>query len=165
MRSEDLRDKRRSHIEQSDKVLGEYGSFDASPLSYELPDANLMDKIIDNVRFKDIPVMQIVCTRNNTKMIVYHQNKTLFHKTAGTEGYKHCRKGTTVAAQAVAKRMLTCAKDNNVDKVRLQFNGLGPGRDAAFKVLEMSDLKIVSLSDRTQAAEPYNLRPRKRRRI
>lgn len=164
--SEDLRDKRAGAIKKVDTVEGEHGTFEASASSFEFIDEGLMDKFIDNVRFRDIPVMFINCTKNNTKISIRTQNNDiLVKKSAGSEGYKNCRKGTTVAAQAVAKRVLTYAKDHDIDKVRLLFKGLGPGRSAAFKMIEMSDLKVVSLSDRTTAAEPWNLRPRHTRRI
>lgn len=163
---EDLRDKRATAIKKVDTVEGEHGAFEASTSAFEYIDENLMDKFIDDVRFRDIPVMFINCTKNNTKISLRTgNNEILIKRSAGSEGYKNCRKGTTVAAQAVAKRVLTYAQDHEIDKVRLLFKGLGPGRNAAFKMIEMSDLKVVSLSDRTTAAEPWNLRPRHTRRV
>lgn len=159
----DAREKRLAHIELPDTVDGERGVFaqSAGSSSYELIDENLLNRVINNVPFKNIPIIYITCTRNNTKIGLIDGNGNMIaHKSAGTEGYKHCRKGTTVAAQAVANRILTIAVDNDVSMVRMLFNGLGPGRNSAFKVFELSTLQIVALSDRTQAAEPFNLRPR-----
>jgi small subunit ribosomal protein S11 len=157
----DGREKRLGHIEQSDQLEGEHGTFNVSKSSYELVDENLMDKVINNVKFKDIPTITIRCTRNNTKIYLHHGNGTLIdRKTGGSEGFKNCRKGTTVAAQAVANRILTVLADNEIHMARMVFNGLGPGRNAAFKVFEMNNFNIVSLTDRTQAAEPWNRRPR-----
>lgn len=157
----DSREKRLGHLKKSDKLEGEYGAIAATHAAYELPDENLMDRVIDNVKFKDIPIIHINCTRNNTKItITKGDGRPYTVKTAGTEGYKNCRKGTTVAAQAVANRLLTYAKDHDINMVRLVFNGLGPGRGAAYKVFELGDLKIVSLSDRTEAIEPWIKRPR-----
>lgn len=164
--SDDLRDKRAGALKKTDKVEGEHGTYDASPASFDYIDENVLDKVIDNVKFRNIPVMHVICTKNNTKISIRTQDDTiLVKKSAGSEGYKNCRKGTTVAAQAVAKRVLTYAKDHDINMVRLLFNGLGPGRNAAFKTIELSGLKVVSLSDRTQAAEPWNLRPRHARRV
>lgn len=162
----DARDKRRGHLVQSDRVEGEHGVIAASASSFELVDERLMDKVIDGMRFKDIPIIHIVCTRNNTKIGLYRADgQMVARKSGGTEGYKNCRKGTTVAAQAVASRVITVATDNQIDTIRLVFNGLGPGRNAAYKVFEMSNLNIVSLSDRTEAVEPWLKRPRKAKRI
>lgn len=163
---DDSRDKRLGHKEQPDTVDGEKGTFAVSQSSFELVDENLMDKVINNVKFKDIPIIKIRSTRNNTHISLSHGDGTLIEKrSGGSEGFKHCRKGTTVAAQAVANRILTIARDNEVSMARMVFDGLGPGRNAAFKVFEMNDFNIVSLTDQTQAAEPWNLRPKKAKRI
>lgn len=162
----DSREKRAGHLPKRDDVEGERGTYGSPMDCYELPDENLLNKVINNMKFKDIPYVHIICTRNNTKMILKQGDGSVVgRKSAGTEGYKNCRKGTTVAAQAVANRVVTLAKDNEIDSLRLIFNGLGPGRNAAFKVFEMSGLNVVSLTDRTQAAEPWNLRPRKAKRL
>ena len=158
---DDIRDKRLSHKEQPDTVEGELGTYTASKNSFELIDERLHDRVINGLRFKDIPIIQIMCTRNNTKIVLKHASGVpIAFRSAGLEGFKNCRKGTTVAAQAVANRIVTIAKDNEISTARMVFDGLGPGRNAAYKVFELSGLNIVSLSDRTQAAEPFNNRPR-----
>lgn len=171
---DDKRDKRVGHVEESDKLEGESGVVPLSLLynevqagrPFEYVDDKLMDKFIDNVRFKDIPIIHMICTRNNTKICLTQGNgSVLTTKTGGSEGYKNCRKGTTVAAQAVAARVVSIARDHEIKMARLVFNGLGPGRGAAYKVLEMSGIKIVSLSDRTEATEPWTKRPRKAKRL
>lgn len=157
----DGREKRLGHKEESDKLEGEVSAYAASQQSYELVDENLMDKVINNVKFKDIPIVYIRCTRNNTKITLQRgDGQTIAHKSGGTEGYKNCRKGTTVAAQAVANRILMIASDNQINMARIVFNGLGPGRNAAFKVFEMNNFNAVSLTDRTEAVEPWFRRPR-----
>lgn len=167
----DLREYRLGHKEQGDKVDGEdLTSFlpqRSEAESFEFVDENLMNRLIDNVKFKDIPVMYIKSSRNNTKVSLHlADTKRLTIRSAGMEGFKNCRKGTTVAAQAVANRVLMVADDHNVKMCRLVFNGLGPGRNAVFRCLEQQNkVKIVSLSDRTQAWEPYIMRPRKAKRI
>lgn len=160
-RGTDSREKRLGHVKKTDNLEGESGAIAATHAAYELIDENLMDRVFDNMKFKDIPIVHIVCTRNNTKIAITRgDGSPLVLKSAGTEGYKNCRKGTTVAAQAVANRTLTFAKDHDINMVRLVFNGLGPGRGAAYKVFELSNLKVVSLSDRTEAIEPWIRRPR-----
>lgn len=162
----DLRRKRSGHLEKQDKVAGEYGAIGTIEKSYELVSEDVEDQMIKGMKFSQIPILYLKCTRNNTKASLFRTDGSCVAvKTAGLEGFKNCRKGTTVAAQAVANRLITVALDNEIDTVRMVFNGLGPGRDAAYKVFELSNLNIVSLSDRTQAAEPWTKRPRKAKRI
>lgn len=157
----DAREKRLGHVYKTDQVDGERGIPVASKSSFEYIDENLMDRLFDGIKFKDLPSIFIKCTRNNTKIcLVKGDGGVLAVKSAGTEGFKNCRKGTTVAAQAVAQRVVTFAKDHDIDTIRLVFNGLGPGRNASYKVIELSGLKVVSLSDRTEAIEPWIRRPR-----
>lgn len=167
VRGDDKREKRQGLIPKKDSLEGEFGPLVVSNDSYELIDEDLMDRVFGNTRFKDIPILTIRCTRNNTKIRIHKGDgeTQLVSKSAGTEGYKNCRKGTTVAAQAVANRVVTYAQDHEIDMVRLVFNGLGPGRSAAYKVIELSGLKVVSLSDRTEAIEPWVRRPRKAKRL
>lgn len=165
-RGTDAREKRLGHIFKTDKVEGESGIPVAAKSSFELIDENLMDTLFDGVKYKDIPALYIKCTRNNTKItLTKGDGSILAAKSTGTEGFKNCRKGTTVAAQAVAQRVMTYVKDHSVDQVRLVFDGLGPGRNSAYKAIEISGLKVVSLSDRTEAIEPWIKRPRKAKRI
>lgn len=160
-RARDLTDLRRSTVPKKDTVEGEVSSYEASGSSFEYVDENLMERLFDNIKYKDIPIMYLKCTRNNTKMHISDGiGRIKVAKTTGTEGFKNCRKGTTVAAQAVANRVVNYAKDHGINMVRLVFNGLGPGRGAAYKVVELSGLKVVSLSDRTEAIEPWIKRPR-----
>lgn len=162
----DAREKRSGHIKKTDSLEGERGTYSTNSSAFEYIDENLMETVIENTKFKDIPIVHITCTRNNTKIALTKPNgmvETI--KSAGTEGYKNCRKGTTVAAQAVAHRVVTHAKDHDINMIRLVFNGLGPGRGAAYKVFELSGLKVVSLSDRTEAIEPWLKRPRHEKSI
>lgn len=160
-RGSDAREKRVGHLRKVDKVEGEHGAFNTTATSYELVDENLMDRVFGTAKFKDIPVLHLICTRNNTKMVLTDgKSKIYCLKSAGTEGFKNCRKGTTVAAQAVANRVVSYARDHDMNMLRLVFDGLGPGRNAAYKVVEMSGLNVVSLSDRTEAIEPWINRPR-----
>lgn len=161
---DDLSSKRMGAVAKTDIIEGErdgevIGS-KISSIAYVSP--NLENMLFDGVKFKDIPILFIICTSNNTKMgVTLGNGRPIMLKSAGTEGFKNCRKGTTVAAQAIANRILGMIKDVDINQVRLVFDGLGPGRNAAFKAIEVSGLKVVSLSDRTQADEPWILRPRR----
>lgn len=85
-------------------------------------------------------------------------------KSGGTEGYKNARKGTTVAAQAAALSFSTVAQMKAIRNVRVVVKGLGPGRLASLKGLQMGGLNVVSITDRTPAPEKCP-RPRKAKRL
>lgn len=157
----DLADKRIGTKKKTDKTWGENDVISRDD-SYELMTDKTLDRLFNGVKFSNIPILQIICTMNNTKItITDYEGKPIIIKTAGTEGFKNCRKGTTVAAQAVAKKVLSLAKDYEIEQLRVVFNGLGPGRNAAFRIFELGDVKLISLSDRTQAIEPWIKRPRR----
>lgn len=46
----------------------------------------------------------------------------------GSEGYKHSRKGTSVAAQSTAQAAAIKAHEFGYHKVRVKLKGLGTGR-------------------------------------
>lgn len=162
----DKRDQRIGHLPKTDTVEGERLALVDSTKVIQYIGPDLMDRLFNNVKFKDIPILVIKCSRNNTKItLTGGKGDVLCIKSAGTEGYKNCRKGTTVAAQAVANRVVTFAKDHEITMARLVFDGLGPGRGAAYKVFEISGVNIISLSDRTEAIEPWKMRPRKVKRL
>lgn len=67
------------------------------------PDANLPNRLFGNVPFKDLPIVHIRVTKNNTIVDATNsKGKTLAINSCGKEGYKNCRKGTNVAGQATA---------------------------------------------------------------
>lgn len=92
------------------------------------------------------------------------QGRPLAMKSGGTEGYKNARKGTTVAAQAAALSFSTVAQMKAIRNVRVVVKGLGPGRLASLKGLQMGGLNVVSITDRTPAPEKCP-RPRKAKRL
>lgn len=72
--------------------------------------------------------------------------------------------GTTVAAQAAAAALANKALSFSLNDVRVIIKGLGPGRHASIKGLEMTGINIVSITDRTPASERPP-RPRKAKRL
>lgn len=82
----------------------------------------------------------------------------------GTEGFRHCKKGTNVAGQAVGLSMGKRALAKGMDTFRLTIRGLGPGRASSVKGLEMAGIKIISITDRTPTPE-NGCKPRKARRV
>lgn len=56
------------------------------------------------------------------------------------------------------------AIEKGLNTVRVRVRGLGPGRMAAIKGLQLSGVQIVSITDATRVS-PNPPRPRKQRRL
>ncbi|XP_035226980.1 28S ribosomal protein S11, mitochondrial-like isoform X2 [Stegodyphus dumicola] len=131
----------------------------------EFPDENTNDRLFNGIRFADIPTVYIRVSQNNTIfMLADNKDVPVATRSCGMEGFKNCKKGTNIAAQATAISFSTRIKRKGFDQVRVAIKGLGPGRMAAIKGLEMGGLNIISITDRT----PYVIggnRPRKAKRL
>jgi len=132
------------------------------------PDENTPSQLYDGVRYDELPICLIQVTPNNTKLHI-HDFKgvpTYVFRTAGVEGFKHAKKGTNIAAQATAISVSMKALALGIKNIRVKIRGLGPGRMASIKGLEMGGMNIVSITDNTPV--PYGgrgPRPKKQRRI
>lgn len=99
-------------------------------------------------------------SKNNTLFaLVNLSGKTLLTDSCGRNGFKNCRKGTTVAAQTTGENMAGKMLRQGYKTVRVCVKGLGPGRIAAIKSLANSGINVVSISDVTPYDE-YPPRPR-----
>ncbi|XP_033120662.1 28S ribosomal protein S11, mitochondrial-like isoform X2 [Anneissia japonica] len=123
--------------------------------------------VFNGVPFDDIPIANIKATWNNTHIIVVdptNVRKYISKATCGSEGFKNAKKGTSVAAQTAAIAAATRAAEKGVKMVRVMVKGIGPGRQASIKGLQMGGLEIISITDNTPV--PHNgCRPRKARRL
>ncbi|XP_076245009.1 mitochondrial ribosomal protein S11 [Calliopsis andreniformis] len=131
----------------------------------EFPDAFTPDTLFNGIPYKDLHIINIKSTPNNTIMTTTDAkgDVTLIHS-AGIEGFKHAKKGTNIAAQQAALTMGTRTLENGIKTVRIRVQGIGAGRMAAIKGLQLAGLKIVSITDDTRVS--WNPpRPRKQRRI
>lgn len=67
------------------------------------PDVNTPNKLFNGIPFKEIPIIDVKCSPNNTIMTLSkHDGAVQLHHSCGTEGFKHARKATNIAAQATA---------------------------------------------------------------
>ncbi|CAN8005321.1 unnamed protein product [Ixodes hexagonus] len=139
---------------------------DASHITRSMfPDEDTPSLVFDGVRFQELPICHIKCSLNNTILTLTDgTGKPAAMKSGGTEGYKNARKGTTVAAQAAALSFSAAAELRAIKNIRVIVKGLGPGRLASIKGLQMGGLNIVSITDRTPAPEKCP-RPRKAKRL
>eukprot|EP00042_Codosiga_hollandica_P045118 m.454026 g.454026 ORF g.454026 m.454026 type:complete len:113 (+) comp56943_c1_seq2:4376-4714(+) len=110
-------------------------------------------------------VAHIKATMNNTTVtIATGTGNVLAARSAGMCGFKGAKRGTTYAAQTVATEAATIAMTRGIDKIRVQLNGMGPGRASAMKGLQIAGINVVAVTDVT--AVPHNgCRPKKARRL
>lgn len=152
-----------------DGTIGEHNVLlDARIKSREnmFPDENTPSRIFNGIPFSHIPVCSIKVTKNNTIIrLCDHENKCIVFRSCGMEGFKNCRKGTNVAGQSTALFVSTKAVSLGIKDIRLKIQGLGPGRMAAIKGLQMGGLNVISVTDDTRVSFRPTCRPRKVRRL
>ncbi|XP_059058349.1 small ribosomal subunit protein uS11m [Achroia grisella] len=121
--------------------------------------------LFDGVPYKQLPICNIRVTHNNTVFTMTDAAGTVkLIRSCGIEGFKNTKKGTNIAAQTTAISIATKAIDRGVKTIRVRVRGLGPGRLAAVKGLQMGGLEVVSVTDNTYVS--WNPpRPRKARRL
>lgn len=67
------------------------------------PDADTQNRLFDGRPFKDIHIVNIKSTPNNTIMsFIEASGKVLMLHSAGIEGFKNAKKGTNLAGQQAA---------------------------------------------------------------
>ncbi|XP_060518638.1 small ribosomal subunit protein uS11m-like [Cylas formicarius] len=129
------------------------------------PGPDSQSEFFNGIRYSDLPICNIKATKNNT-IISFTNAKyvPLLIRSCGVEGFKNAKKGTSVATQATAISIGKAILERGFRTVRVRIGGLGPGRIAAAKGLEMVGLKIVSVTDNTKVS--WNPpRPRKARKL
>jgi small subunit ribosomal protein S11 len=107
----------------------------------------------------------ITTTLNNTLINVTDMlGNTLLWASAGSVGFKGSKRSTSYAAQATAERIGQNCLSRNFFRVHVKLRGVGYGKEAALRGLQISGLKITKIEDLTQI--PFNgCRPKKRRRL
>ncbi|XP_070543086.1 small ribosomal subunit protein uS11m-like [Ptychodera flava] len=121
--------------------------------------------VFAGTQFHDLPIVYVKATYNNTHINVTDKDsKSMVRTSCGTVGFKNAKKATGVAAQTAGIAAATKAIDKGVKYVRLMVKGLGAGRQASIKGLQMGGLEIVSITDNTPISV-NGCRPRKARRI
>ncbi|XP_075992060.1 mitochondrial ribosomal protein S11 [Anticarsia gemmatalis] len=121
--------------------------------------------LVGGTLYKDLPICNVRVTSNNTVFSVTDATGTVkIIRSCGMEGFKNTKKGTNIAAQTTAIAIAMRAIDRGYRAIRVRVRGLGPGRLAAIKGLQMGGLDVVSITDNTHIS--WNPpRPRKARRL
>ncbi|XP_027045063.1 uncharacterized protein [Pocillopora verrucosa] len=117
------------------------------------------------LKFNHLPVIHIKATFNNTVITILDKNeKTLGWVSAGTEGFKNARGGSSTAARQAGIAAAQKAISLGVDKARIKIRGIGTGRQGAVNGIVFAGVDVVSVTDVTPV--PHNgCRPRKVRRV
>ncbi|PRD29124.1 UNVERIFIED_CONTAM: 28S ribosomal protein S11 [Trichonephila clavipes] len=137
----------------------------AYSIKCDFPDETTDNMLFNGVRFADLPIVHIRVSKNNTiYMLTDAKGSPNEIRSCGIEGFKNTKKGTNIAAQATAISFSTRLLRKGFNQVRVAIKGLGPGRMASIKGLEMGGLNIVSITDKTPVVHGGN-RPRKQRRL
>jgi small subunit ribosomal protein S11 len=102
---------------------------------------------------------------NNTIVTVTDlQGNTVIAASAGQSGFKGSRKSTPYAARLAAEQVVESARDIGLQEVDIFVKGPGPGREAAIRAIQASEIRVRSISDVTPV--PHNgCRPPKKRRV
>ncbi|MGY5139416.1 30S ribosomal protein S11 [Mycoplasmopsis gallinarum] len=80
---------------------------------------------------------------------------------SGAIGYKGSKKKTPYAASLAAQKASEIAKENGIKSVKVRLKGLGAGKDAARKQIEVAGITVTEIKDVTPV--PHNgTRPPKR---
>ncbi|CRK88154.1 CLUMA_CG001939, isoform A [Clunio marinus] len=129
------------------------------------PDETTPTTLFNGTPFKDLPIVAIKTTKNNTIIqLTDAQGVAQLFNSCGMEGFKNTRKGTNIAAQSTAISLSAKILERGIKTVRVTVRGLGPGRMSAIKGLQMGGMNIISITDTTRVS--WNPpRPRKQRKL
>jgi small subunit ribosomal protein S11 len=109
--------------------------------------------------------IHIHATFNNTIVTITDlQGNAILWASSGSAGFKGSRKSTPYAARLAAEQIIASGRELGLQEVDLFVKGPGPGREAAIRAIQGSEVKVRSISDVTPV--PHNgCRPPKKRRV
>ena len=109
--------------------------------------------------------VHIHVTFNNTIVTITDtQGNVVVSASAGSVGFKGSRKSTPYAARLAAQQAIKEARSLGLQEADLLVKGPGPGREAAIRAIQASEVRVRSISDVTPV--PHNgCRPPKKRRV
>ncbi|KAK6643608.1 hypothetical protein RUM43_005118 [Polyplax serrata] len=120
-------------------------------------------RLFDGVQYQDLPIVHVKATRNNTIIDLTENNMVKLISSCGKEGFKNTKKGTSIAAQTTGTTFAMRALKRGYKNIRILVKGLGPGRLAALRGIQIGGLNIISVTDR--CVDKTGERPKKQRRI
>jgi len=106
---------------------------------------------------KNIPtaIAHVHSTFNNTIIsITDPEGNVICWSSAGAVGFKGSKKSTPYASQLVAQAVTKTAMENGVKNLTVKINGMGPGKDAALRQFQASELEVAEIKNVTPT--PHN---------
>ena len=102
---------------------------------------------------------------NNTLVTITDlQGNAISWSSAGSLGFRGCKKSTPFASQMAAETAARAAMEHGLRTVEVYVKGPGSGREAAIRALQTAGLEVNMIKDVTPI--PHNgCRPPKRRRV
>lgn len=166
--------------EEKEEKEGAVFSFDA--VNEELPEeikqkleknkaARSKKKLVKKKKKKVAKVVKIgrayiQATYNNTMVTLTDpRGDVISWASAGLAGFKGAKKATPYAAQIITKIAAQKAREEyGLEEVSVFVSGVGTGREAAIRALNINGLNVVAIKDLTPV--PHNgCRPKKPRRV
>ncbi|MBA3053280.1 MAG: 30S ribosomal protein S11 [Candidatus Omnitrophota bacterium] len=107
----------------------------------------------------------VLTSYNNTIVTVTDmKGNVIASSSAGANGFKGARKGTTYASGVVAATASQKAREMGMERVDVFVNGPGSGRESALRSVQGAGIRVSSVRDITPI--PHNgCRPKKKRRV
>ena len=116
-------------------------------------------------RYKDLPYVTIICTRNHTKFWANAANgQLLFYTSPRLNGFLHAKKRTSVAAQATGLVVGQKLRQLSHRTIRIRMDGFNEGRISSLLGITKAGITIVSISDVTTVDWGWCQRAKKRKR-
>ncbi|CAH8541325.1 unnamed protein product [Schistosoma curassoni] len=110
-----------------------------------------LTSLVEDKQYYETPILHLLSRRNNVIATLTDCNGRVLNGTScGAEGFRNAR---------------LKAKKLGIGAVRVVFNGLGSCRLPVLSGLNISGLKMISLTDDTKVHYGHGRRPRKQRRI
>ncbi|MDO9513692.1 MAG: 30S ribosomal protein S11, partial [Elusimicrobiota bacterium] len=97
----------------------------------------------------------VLTSYNNTIVTVTDmKGNVIASSSAGANGFKGARKGTTYASGVVAATASQKAKEMGMERVDVYVNGPGSGRESALRSVQGAGIRVSSVRDITPI--PHN---------
>ena len=107
-------------------------------------------------------VAHIHSTHNNT-IVTFTDTlgNAIAWSSSGAIGYKGTKKSTPYAASLAAQAAAESAMEHGMKEVQVELKGMGPGKDAARKQIEVAGIKVTQVKDVTPMPHNGTRPPRK----
>jgi small subunit ribosomal protein S11 len=113
---------------------------------------------------ESLPIIHIQSTLNNTILTLTESTgSTLYWASSGSAGFKNSRKSTSYAAQAAAEKVAQFCQSKKIKKIHVKLKGLGYGKDACLKGLQLNGILIHKIEDVSTIPHNGCRLPKKRR--